>query len=245
MAPIVFVHGVPETAALWDDVRAAIGRESVALSLPGFDSARPAGFSATKDAYCDWLVGELDAIGEPVDLVGHDWGAILTVRVATAFGDRVSSWVADVVNVFHERYVWHDFAQIWQTPDAGEEAMAAMRALPVAEGVQLLAGLGVPEAKAKEMWEAGDATMDQCILDLYRSAAPNVYADWGTAVAPTSAPGLIVSATADTFGDVTLATEMSARLGAPLHTFDGLGHWWMLQDPAGGAAAFEKFWAQG
>jgi pimeloyl-ACP methyl ester carboxylesterase len=33
--PVVFVHGVPETAALWDDVRAVLGRpDAVALSLP-------------------------------------------------------------------------------------------------------------------------------------------------------------------------------------------------------------------
>jgi pimeloyl-ACP methyl ester carboxylesterase len=46
---IVFVHGVPETAALWDKVRAAIGRDSVALSMPGFGTPRPVGFGATTD----------------------------------------------------------------------------------------------------------------------------------------------------------------------------------------------------
>ena len=40
----------------------------------------------------------------------------------------------------------------------------------------------------------GAATLDH-ILDLYRSAEPNVYADWGTAVGPTTAPGLIMRRT--------------------------------------------------
>ena len=76
---IVFVHGVPETAALWDKVRAQFDDETVALSLPGFGCARPDGFSATKDAYAQWLVGELEQFDEPVDLVGHDWGGVAHV----------------------------------------------------------------------------------------------------------------------------------------------------------------------
>ena len=93
---IVFVHGVPETAAIWDGVRERIGRDSVALSLPGFGNPRPVGFGATKDDYVNGLLGELDGIDGPIDLVGHDWGAGLTLRVATAHGDRLRSWAADV-----------------------------------------------------------------------------------------------------------------------------------------------------
>ena len=48
----VFVHGVPETPAIWDGLLAALDRpDTVALSLPGFDSARPGGFAATMDEY--------------------------------------------------------------------------------------------------------------------------------------------------------------------------------------------------
>jgi pimeloyl-ACP methyl ester carboxylesterase len=239
----VFVHGVPETAALWDGVRAKIDRESVAVQLPGFASARPAGFSATKDAYVDWLIGELDAIGEPVDLVGHDWGGIITVRVATAFGDRVRSWVTDAANIFHEQYEWHDFAKTWQTPGEGEAAMEALRGLPVDDGVAVLVGLGVPESGARAMWEAGDEKMDACILDLYRSAVPNAAHDWGSAVAPTKAPGLVLVASDDPFGNETLSRDMATRLGARSERLEGLGHWWALQDPARAADMLTKFWA--
>src|SRR3546814_7278734 len=93
---IVFVHGVPETAAIWKAVQDHVEGDSVALALPGFGTARPAGFGPTKADYVQWLVSGLDAIGEPVHLVGHDWGAVLTYRVATAFGDRLGSWAADV-----------------------------------------------------------------------------------------------------------------------------------------------------
>ena len=116
----VLVHGVPETAGLWRKVQPLLGGESVALWLPGFGVPRPVGFGATKDEYVDWLVGELERLDGPIDLIGHDWGAGLTYRVATAHGDRIHAWSADVANVMHPDYVWHDVAQIWQTPGNGE-----------------------------------------------------------------------------------------------------------------------------
>ena len=45
---VVFVHGVPETAAIWDPLIAALGRDDVvALSPPGFGAPVPEGFEAT------------------------------------------------------------------------------------------------------------------------------------------------------------------------------------------------------
>ena len=46
----VFVYGVPETPAVWHGLLAELDRpDTVALSLPGFDGARPAGFGATME----------------------------------------------------------------------------------------------------------------------------------------------------------------------------------------------------
>ena len=33
------------------------------------------GWGASVNEYRDWLLGELDKINTPIDLVGHDWGA--------------------------------------------------------------------------------------------------------------------------------------------------------------------------
>jgi hypothetical protein len=41
-----------------------------------------------------------------------------------------------------------------------------------------------------------------------------------------------------------LAGEMADRLGASRHVMEGQGHWWMLGDPAAGAAALRTFWAE-
>jgi len=240
--PAVFVHGVPETAALWDGVRARIDRESVALELPGFGNPRPEGFGATKDDYADWLVNELERIDGPIDLVGHDWGAVISIRVVTTRPELARSWAADVANVFHPDYVWHEFAQIWQTPGQGEEFMDSQLAVPDDSRGDVFVGFGVPEPEAKKLGRVLDQTMSRCILDLYRSAVPNAAKDWGDAIKPTVAPGMLLRATTDPFGDENLARDMADRLQARVEMLDGLGHWWMLQDPNRAASALVGFW---
>lgn len=239
---IVFVHGVPETAAIWRKVRSAIGRESIAVSLPGFGTPRPEGFGGTKDDYVDWLLDELSALDGPIDLVGHDWGAGLTYRVATAYGDRLHSWAADVGNIAHPDYQWHDFAKIWQTPGDGEAFFTNQLSTPVEERATLYEALGVLHEDALEMASAGDATMGDSILGLYRSALPNPHADWGP-WQPTTAPGLVMSPADDIFGDEPLAIEVAAALGARHERIEGAGHFWPYQAPEAGAAVLESFWS--
>ncbi len=239
---IVFVHGNPETAAVWDEVRGRLDRASVAVSLPGFGCERPAGFGATKDDYAGWLLGELDRIEGPIDLVGHDWGAGLTYRVASAHGDRLRSWVADVAHLFHPRYEWHAFAQIWQTPGEGEAFMAEQDALSAEERAPIFESMGVPPAHALELAASSDATMGACILDLYRSALPNPHHDWGP-WSPTRAPGLVLDPSDDALGDATLAREVAAALGARFERIEGAGHFWPYQTPDAGVALLEEFWA--
>jgi pimeloyl-ACP methyl ester carboxylesterase len=239
---IVFVHGVPETAAIWAGIRQRIDRESVALPLPGFGNPRPVGFSATKDAYVDWLLGELDQIDGPIDLVGHDWGAGFTLRVATAHGDRLHSWAADVAGIFHPDYDWHAIAKVWQTPGDGEAFVEAQNAASVEDRAAGLEGLGVPHQGAMEMAAAGDAVMGGCILDLYRSATPNPHHDWGP-LAPTQAIGLVLYPTEDPFGDESMGREVADALGAGFAPIEGAGHFWPYQTPDAGAAVLEAFWA--
>lgn len=242
---IVFVHGVPETDHIWNRVRDAIGAPSVAVSLPGFGGARPDGFAATKDAYADWLISQLEVLVAehgPVDLVGHDWGAGLTYRVATSRPDLLRSWAADVANIAHPDYVWHDFAQTWQTPGDGEASIEMMAALPPADASMLFVGMGVPEADALVMAEANDLEMGRCILDLYRSAVPNPHADWGP-WSPVPAAGLVLHPTEDPFGDEAQARDVAAALGAGFAPIEGAGHFWPYQATAAGVAVLTDFWA--
>jgi pimeloyl-ACP methyl ester carboxylesterase len=238
---IVFVHGVPETAAIWDDLRGHVQGHSIALQLPGFGGPRPDGFAATMDDYASWLIGELESIPGPVDLVGHDWGGILTTRIATIAADRVRSWVTDAVTVVDPDFAWHDFAKIWQTAGEGEKWWEDLRSSP-GDSAALFAALGVPEADAVTMVSAIDATMISCILDLYRSAV-GIGRFW-QASGPAAAPGMVLIGDADPFGDLDRSRSIGGRLGADVALLEGTGHFWPLQAAAQGAQALHAFWSR-
>ena len=86
--------------------------------------------------------------------------------------------------------------------------------------------------------------MSAAILSLYRSAVPNLHADWGAAITgPTAVPGLVVIPAGDEMSDEARDRETAERLGAHVERLDGLTHYWMLQDPARGAEALQRFWS--
>jgi pimeloyl-ACP methyl ester carboxylesterase len=238
---IVFLHGVPETSALWDKVRAELDEETVALSLPGFGCARPAGFGATKDDYAEWLVDELEKFDAPVDLVGHDWGALLTYRIATTRGDLLRSWTADVANGVHPHAKWHQFAKVWQTPGEGEAYFKTVRETPIETMAEALMSFHLDHDDALTLASWSDDTMGTCILDLYRSAVPNVHYSWGEQFGPTSAPGLILFAELDSFGNESMSHDVAKTFGAREATLSGVGHWWALENPREAARVIKEF----
>jgi pimeloyl-ACP methyl ester carboxylesterase len=241
--PIVLVHGNPETDAIWDELRAHLRGESIALSPPGFGAPVPAGFGATVEDYVAWLADELRAIDGPLDVIGHDWGGSHIVRVAATEPDLVRSWATDVAGLFDPEYVWHEFAQIWQTPDKGEAAVQQTVAAPLEARTARMAGLGMSQAAARRCAEAFTADMGRCILTLYRSAAQPKMAEWGTQLdGLRSRPGLVIVASEDHFaGGETLARRTADRVGARVEVLQGLGHWWMCQDPKRGAEVINRF----
>jgi hypothetical protein len=53
----------------------------------------------------------------------------------------------------------------------------------------------------------------------------------------------VIIPSADPFLNMASATRAAARAGARTAALDGLGHWWMLQDPARAATVLREFWA--
>lgn len=238
--PAVFVHGVPDTKHLWDDVIAHLSRkDAVALSLPNFAAPAPEGFGSTKEEYVDWLIGELEGIDEPVDIVGHDWGALLTERVVALRPDLVRTWAAGGAAI-DEGYTWHPAAQMWQTLGVGEQFMDGMTPDAMAAA---LAPEGVPEKHAREAAERIDDAMKSAILTLYRSAKEYMK-EWHADVEKMPSPGLLIWGENDPYMQLEFAKKMSARNGAELVVFEGCGHWWPVQRPKETAEALEAFWAK-
>jgi pimeloyl-ACP methyl ester carboxylesterase len=249
--PAVFVHGNPETAAVWDPLLAELEAAGAArpdlirLSPPGFGAPVPAGFGATVGEYRDWLIDELARFAEPVDLVGHDWGGGHVLNAVMGRPELVRSWVCDAIGIFDADYVWHELAQRWQTPGVGEADVAARFSAPVGERAATLVERGMSAAVAERVAGGQDAVMGRAVLALYRSAVQPVMAELGRDLERAAArPGLVVLATADHVGGTADQRLRAARrAGARVETLDGLGHWWMTHDPGRGARALTGFWA--
>lgn len=242
---VVLVHGNPETDAIWGPLVDALGRDDVVLlSPPGFGAPLPDRFSATFLAYRDWLEDELENIDGPVDVVGHDWGGGHVMNVVMHRPELVRSWATDVIGVLDPDYVWHDMAQVWQTPGEGEELVETMLGGTIEDRAAQMSALGIPIDIATSIAGKQGLEMGRAILLLYRSAGQPAMAEAGRALENARArPGLSLLATDDPYiGSDEIRYRAATRAGARTEVLDGLGHWWMVQDPARGAAALTRFW---
>lgn len=237
--PAYLVHGVPDAPAIWEPVRRHLARRDVVTpTLPGFGTPLPPGFGATCDEYAAWLIADIATLGEPVDLVGHDWGALLALRVASLRPDLVRTLTSGSGPLDVE-YRWHDTAVAWQTPELGEQMMTMFGGEIAIEG---LVAAGLARAYATEAMARVDERMKDAILRLYRSAI-NVSARWSPDLDTIRCPALIVWPIDDPFVERRFGRRLADRIHADLLEVDG-GHWWPATHPVEVAAALEKLWAR-
>jgi len=239
----VFVHGVPETPVIWDSLIDALGiDDAIRLRLPGFGNSLPAGFEPTMDRYAQWLADELGELDGPIDLVSHDWGALLSVRVNAQHPKLVRSWVTDMGNL-DDDFEWHDTARTWQTPGEGEAFMEGILGISDEERAELLTGLGIEASIASKMSPEVDSTMGAAILSLYRSAV-DIGSEWGPGIDDIVAPTLVIEAALDPFRSPGATTAFVGRTRAETVELAEAGHWWMTTDAAAAASAIQEFWTR-
>ncbi|MBU2607165.1 MAG: alpha/beta hydrolase [Alphaproteobacteria bacterium] len=241
---ILFVHGVPDTPFLWGPLVKALGLKPdqwMAPALPGFGSPVPAGFTCTKDAYADWLIGQMEAVGQPVNIVGHDWGALLTLRACSLRPDLVESWC--VTNaVIDSKYSGHRMARMWATPLLGELVMTGMRDTAKLEAALVEGGMP-PDIAAHEA-PLVDKTMRQSILKLYRSARGlRISGDWEDGLANLPSKGQLYWGENDPFVGLPVAQRFAKRWDVPLHVEHDAGHWACAEHPGSFALVLKEFWA--
>lgn len=242
----LFLHGVPDSPAIWRPLLSELGLGDTPVAvpaLPGFTAPLPAGFAATKEAYADWAVREAEALfaaSGPIDIVGHDWGALIAQRVAMLRPDLIRSWALSNA-VIEPGYRGHRIARIWNTPVLGEVFMALSKADKLARG---LAAQGMPAdiaAEAAEQWKNRDKR--RAILKLYRSARGLSFAhDWALDIPKLPASGALIWGADDPYVEPSVARRYAAATGTPLTVIDGAGHWAIAECPAAVAAALHAFW---
>ena len=245
----VFVHGNPETSAVWSLLVAELKKRGVdnivLLTPPGFGAPTPAGWGGTMREYRNWLIAELEAIGGDIDLVGHDWGAGHVYGVLAERPDIARTWAADCAGLMHADYQWHDAAQGWQAPELGEQMVAGMVAMPDEQFVDAFSGLGMTREIAAEVKSHINDEMARCILALYRDAAQPALVPIGrqfAAVQPKN--GLVIIAEQDHYaGTLETMTSVANSVGAEVAVLPEVGHWWMCQRPDLGADMLMAHWA--
>lgn len=234
----VFVHGVPDTPLIWQPLLKELARKDVVtLALPGFGAALPPGFSPDKDSYADWVIEELKKIGGTIDLVGHDWGSLITTRVISIAPGLCRSWIGGAAPLDPD-YVWHDAARVWQTPGAGEEMMKVFTGAPLVAG---LAAQGVPQAMAEAAVAHIDDTMKSCILTLYRSAV-DVGRAWFGDLKNVRAKTMVLWGEKDPYADIDFGRRLARNVKGKFVEIAGAGHWYQAQKPRETARAITEFW---
>lgn len=243
----LFLHGVPDSPAIWRPLlgQLDLGDTPVAVpALPGFTAPLPAGFAATKEAYADWAIEQAEALFAahgPIDIVGHDWGALIAQRVAMLRPDLIRSWAISNA-VIDPDYRGHRVARIWNTPILGEIFMALSKPAKLAAG---LAAQGMPAAIAAEeaeQWKNKDKR--RAILKLYRSARGLSFEhDWARDIGKLPRSGTLIWGGGDPYVELAVARRYAANTGTPLTVIDGAGHWAIAERPAEVAAALHRFWS--
>lgn len=174
--PALFLHGVPDTADLWDRVTQGLHRDYRCYA-PDFQgihrSARNPDFDYSFEGYAAWVEALVEALSvqEPITLVVHDWGGLIGLAWACRHPQRIASIV--VLNtVFDPRYRGHLLARLWRLPLVGELVMKALsRPQLMARGMR---GSGHPPSSAGSAEHPFPALAQrhsrQVVLKLYRSA---------------------------------------------------------------------------
>jgi pimeloyl-ACP methyl ester carboxylesterase len=84
--PLVLIHGLATTRAIWNAVTPALARSRrvVTLDVPGFGESAPAGPGFELEAVADRIASGLEAHGvtAPFDLAGHSLGAGIALMLS-------------------------------------------------------------------------------------------------------------------------------------------------------------------
>jgi pimeloyl-ACP methyl ester carboxylesterase len=213
--PVLWVHGVPNSADMWRPFLERAG--GIAVDLPGFGgSGKPASWPYGVEAYAEFLARFLDRRGlERVRVVAHDWGA-----AALLLGERIERAVAIDVVPLLPGHRWHRVARLWRTPVAGEVAMG------LTNGWALRRIGRMPAEGLDDVVAHFDHGTQRAILRLYRGASTGALASAGARLSALGAPTLVLWGEEDHHLDAAWAARLAAALPAgEARTVPGAGHW--------------------
>jgi pimeloyl-ACP methyl ester carboxylesterase len=213
--PVLWVHGVPDSADIWRPFLERSG--GIAVDLPGFGrSGKPAGWPYGAEGFVSFLARFLDWRGiGAVRVVAHDWGV-----PALLLGERIARGVAiDVVPLLPE-HTWHRLARLWRTRIVGELTMG------LTSRTALRRVGHIPDEHLDAVLAHFDHGTQRAILRLYRDADVDDLARSGRRLRDLRAPVLVLWGGADPYLDPAWAARFAAALpDAIARVVGGAGHW--------------------
>lgn len=108
-APVMLVHGFPDSHAIWDrqvEALVANGFKVIAPDLPGCGESS---IGSSLEAYHvpniqKMLIGVLDELGvDHVQIVSHDWGSAISWDLIPQLGERVDRFATFQIGHFNEQ----------------------------------------------------------------------------------------------------------------------------------------------
>lgn len=223
-APILYVHGVPNSSSMWAPFLAQSG--GIAPDLPGFGKSGKRGDADyTFEGLGRFVKEFVDHLGlDRVRLVMHDWGAV-GLLWAMQQPERVERIVLVDAVPFLPGYKWHFFARQWRRRVAGELAMGSTN--------RVVAARLLPKGMADEVMEVFDQGTQRAILRLYRSAPEDELARAGERLGDLRCPALIVWGERDPYISPDFAQAYADALGGEtqVEIAQGAGHWPWAERP--------------
>jgi pimeloyl-ACP methyl ester carboxylesterase len=175
---ILFLHGAPDSAEMWDGVIEELqgAYHCFALDLPGFGrSTAPRNFDCSLENMGHFLDAFLSAaaIPTPLHLVVADFGATYGLSWAVSYPEKVKSITMAGGSNFSSHYQWHGDARLFRVPVLGELIMSTL-SLPLYEKtMQKNAPLLNPEyVRSSYALSLAKKETRRMMLKLYRSINP-------------------------------------------------------------------------
>ncbi len=243
--PVLFLHGNPDSADVWDEVitRLQDGFRCLAVDLPGFGRS-----GQVSDFDCSFsnlgrFTGELlSALGvdRGVSLVAHDFGGAFAMALAGQAPERIRRQVVINHPFFVADYAWHFLARVWRTPGLGELSTRFMDRWPFFD---LALKIGSRQLSAEQIRRARllvTPDMKKMVLKLYRAADSADFRQWQPKMlaAVARVPTLVLWGEHDPF----IPAWVADRFGtAEVRRFGASGHWLPAEAPAAVADELRRF----
>ncbi len=226
--PVVLVHGIPTSPALWRDVMPLLDGRGMAWEMVGYGESIPQGLGRdiSVSAQADHLLAWMEEVGvDRAVLVGHDLGGGVAQIAATRAPSRFVGMVLTNAIAYDS----------WPIP-----AVKAMRALAPAVAHTPDAGLRAVLAtlmycghddrdRAREATKVhirpyldhdGAAAMVRQVRALDVNDTLAIQDELGSL----EIPALVVWGAADRFQKIHYGERLASDLGAPLHRIEGGKH---------------------